>query len=337
MAKYRVSTRDFSVVVKSRLSFRDQLNERELNYILQNQIPGLFETAYDGKRSLIYQAPQAVSMKKYLKKRRLLEEKSFWKIASQIVSVAVEAESRGLDVSHLLIDKDLTFIREDTLEMFFIFQPAAGPNRTAGLFAFLHDLVYREITNGGGMRQEYLLDFQNYLQQCGYEPKRVQAYIVQAAPWLKAGERERSSGPAEYPKEQAKRGGSEREKEKERHTAPLTDSDGWSSQPEQGVTTHLTKSIAIIRIKDGRRTELSADVLRLGRSSQNEYCIQGNGAIGRQHAVIEKRDEDYYIKDLGSVNHTHLNDKLLHENEPYFLHHGDRIQLANEEFIIEFI
>ena len=176
MAKYRVSTKNFSVEVKSRLSFRDQMNERELNYILQNQIPGLFVTSYVGKKRLIYEAPQAESIKKYLKKHRLLKENSFWKIASQIVHIAIETESRGLRASRLLIDKDLMCIRENTMDMFFIYQPAAGPDRADGVFVFLLDLVYREIKNGGGMNQDYLFDFQNYLQQYGHELERIVIY-----------------------------------------------------------------------------------------------------------------------------------------------------------------
>ncbi len=336
MAKYRVSTKNFSVEVKSRLSFRDQMNERELNYILQNQIPGLFVTSYVGKKRLIYEAPQAESIKKYLKKHRLLKENSFWKIASQIVHIAIETESRGLRASRLLIDKDLMFIQENTMDMFFIYQPAAGPDRADGVFVFLLDLVYREIKNGGGMNQDYLFDFQNYLQQYGHELERIQLYIEQAAPWLKTGGRERSSLPKEQTNRQVKSGGSVRPKEGERHTIPLNGSETWGSQPDQNVTTELTERICMIRIRDGSRTELSGNVLNLGRSAQNEYCIQGNGSIGRKHAVIEKRDGDYYIRDLGSVNQTHLNDKLLNENEWYLLRHGDRIRLADEEFMAEF-
>ena len=84
---------------------------------------------------MIYEAPQAESIKKYLKKHRLLKENSFWKIASQIVHIAIETESRGLRASRLLIDKDLMFIQENTMDMFFIYQPVRT-EQTGCLFFF---------------------------------------------------------------------------------------------------------------------------------------------------------------------------------------------------------
>lgn len=44
--------------------------------------------------------------------------------------------------------------------------------------------------------------------------------------------------------------------------------------------------------------------------------------IGRMHARIEKRNDAYYVIDLGSANHTLLNGQILIPNNPYLLQNG---------------
>lgn len=44
--------------------------------------------------------------------------------------------------------------------------------------------------------------------------------------------------------------------------------------------------------------------------------------IGRKHARIERQGGKYFITDLGSANHTLLNDEILSANQPYQLYDG---------------
>ena len=44
--------------------------------------------------------------------------------------------------------------------------------------------------------------------------------------------------------------------------------------------------------------------------------------IGRQHARIERRGEDFFVIDLGSANHTMVNGQVMVPNQPYQLQDG---------------
>ena len=44
--------------------------------------------------------------------------------------------------------------------------------------------------------------------------------------------------------------------------------------------------------------------------------------IGRQHARIERRGEDFFVIDLGSANHTMVNGQVMVPNQPYRLQDG---------------
>jgi hypothetical protein len=75
--------------------------------------------------------------------------------------------------------------------------------------------------------------------------------------------------------------------------------------------------------------------IRIGKSPDNDICISDNPAISRVHAIIEGFQGEYRIKDNGSTNHSFVNGIVLGENQEKLLNNGDRILLANEEFIFK--
>ena len=57
-----------------------------------------------------------------------------------------------------------------------------------------------------------------------------------------------------------------------------------------------------------REYALERDVIRIGRSADNDLVIQ-DGSISRHHAEIYRAGDGYRVKDLGSKNGTHVNDE----------------------------
>lgn len=79
--------------------------------------------------------------------------------------------------------------------------------------------------------------------------------------------------------------------------------------------------------------DMGKQSLLLGRASSDTF--QPDVAfpsefkkIGRQHARIDKRNGEYYITDLGSVNHTLLDGVILTPNQPYLLRDGAELALT---------
>ncbi|MGQ0658395.1 MAG: FHA domain-containing protein [Chromatiales bacterium] len=88
-------------------------------------------------------------------------------------------------------------------------------------------------------------------------------------------------------------------------------------------TTHISRYV------------LGAKPVMLGRTvgqdhEQYDYIIVGLPTVGRRHAVIEYRDEAFWILDQGSINGTYLNGVRVRSRER--LYHGDRIRLHQCEF-----
>lgn len=76
----------------------------------------------------------------------------------------------------------------------------------------------------------------------------------------------------------------------------------------------------------------------IGRGLDSDICV-ADKFVSKQHAVIEakpgkseQRQQEFVLRDLGSTNHTYVNDLLISE---VLLKHGDIIRLGEEEFVFE--
>lgn len=108
---------------------------------------------------------------------------------------------------------------------------------------------------------------------------------------------------------------------------------------EAGETTVLGTSQAqiikpyLLRIKNNERIELNKPVFRIGKErSYVDYFVSDNTAVSRSHANIINKDNEFYIVDTNSTNHTYVNGSMIQSNVETKIEHGMKIRLANEDF-----
>ena len=108
---------------------------------------------------------------------------------------------------------------------------------------------------------------------------------------------------------------------------------------EAGETTVLGTSQAqiikpyLLRIKNNERIELNKPVFRIGKKrSYVDYFVSDNTAVSRSHANIINKDNEFYIVDTNSTNHTYVNGSMIQSNVETKIEHGTKIRLANEDF-----
>ncbi len=116
-----------------------------------------------------------------------------------------------------------------------------------------------------------------------------------------------------------------------------------SAKPEvvitsgKGETATLKVNPYLIRETTEERTMITKSIFKMGKANRGvDYTISGNGAISRQHAIITKKDDGYYIKDNKSTNHTYVNGQELSEGEEVLLTNNSRIRLGDEEFLFKY-
>lgn len=106
-----------------------------------------------------------------------------------------------------------------------------------------------------------------------------------------------------------------------------------------GETTVLSANPGIVepyltRVKTGERIGLNKPVFRIGKEkSYVDYFIADNTAISRSHCNIHTENGEYFIEDTNSTNHTYINGKIINSNIKTKLTNGDKIRLANEDFV----
>lgn len=102
-----------------------------------------------------------------------------------------------------------------------------------------------------------------------------------------------------------------------------------NAQPQQNqIVPHL------IRSKNNERISLNKPVFRIGKErSYVDYFIADNAAVSRSHANIINRDGNFFVVDTNSTNHTFVNGAIIQSNTEVELKHGDKICLANEDFV----
>ena len=98
-------------------------------------------------------------------------------------------------------------------------------------------------------------------------------------------------------------------------------------QPTQTEMPHL------IRTKNNEKIMINKPVFRIGKEkSYVDYFISDNTAVSRSHANIITREGKYLVVDTNSTNHTFVNGQMIQSNVETEIHHGDKIQLGNEDF-----
>lgn len=115
------------------------------------------------------------------------------------------------------------------------------------------------------------------------------------------------------------------------------------SQGRPGQTTVLSVSTNVvgevekhpylIRQKTSERIDINKPLFKIGKEkSYVDYFIGDNPAISRSHANIITEQDQYFIMDTNSTNHTYVNGTRIPSNQNCVIEHGDEIRIADENY-----
>ena len=79
----------------------------------------------------------------------------------------------------------------------------------------------------------------------------------------------------------------------------------------------------------GEKFFMDKDSLSIGRSAESDILLD-DITVSRHHAIIEKREGNFIIKDLDSLNGTYSNGMIITQSA---LASGDRIQIGKYVFL----
>ena len=74
--------------------------------------------------------------------------------------------------------------------------------------------------------------------------------------------------------------------------------------------------------------------ITIGRDKKSAIRID-DSFVSKEHALIQKIKDAYFIKDLNSTNGTYLNEQLMEKDKYYKLKKFDKIRIGKTEIMIQ--
>lgn len=106
---------------------------------------------------------------------------------------------------------------------------------------------------------------------------------------------------------------------------------GWQNSNLRAHTTIHILMVAILQpVAQGRLIAVDRAVVLLGRSADCDAVIDGSKKISRRHCCVVQVDEDYFVRDLGSMNGVWVNGQRIKGQAP--LVQGDILCVGDVEF-----
>jgi two-component system, cell cycle response regulator len=105
-----------------------------------------------------------------------------------------------------------------------------------------------------------------------------------------------------------------------------------SSNPEGGSHTQGTKSNAAVLLQydggaAGKRFILTGNQVLIGRRADRVQVWIDDASVSREHCRIDFQNSKAYVTDLGSLNHSFINDQMVTQSAE--MTHGDMLRVGN--------
>lgn len=361
--QFKVSSKKGLITIKVKLSKNEELNEREIQIFQRRILRGMIRPEVLNRRKLQYAVTKSTPLKKYLKNG--ISKQQFFQIFVQLLEITVLAESSGLNRNNLVLNLDYVYINEDANAVQMIYLPIFTQDVSSNIFSFLYDMIHTSVflLNDDMHVVNDLMEFMHKMQH--FSAEEIEDYIEKVYP-------EVFKTVVRYkPEENQKQQFVEKKQEVTREQAmqpdgvkPKADAikqEMKTEQPKGAEENNFYDTEIALRMARKKREQQRMQrnamqqkegaYLELVRKNRKEhitiskpefwigtdpgkvdYCVEGNPAVSRQHAVIRKREEQYFIQDNHSTNKTYVNNRELGKGQEFFLSDGDGIIIANEKF-----
>ena len=353
MAKYKAKTKECQLIVKVKLSSGEKINERELDFFTRKYIRGLLKAKMVKKfgfTSIEYTGPIGISLFERLKKP--ITKYDFLFIIEQIVDISQKVQVNSMSLNKVVWDIHNVFINETTREVQFIYLPLENVEKEADIIALIDSVVY-SAKPVQEQNSDYISRFVYFMKGLPkFDAEQIEKFILQedrsVVNTIKKHYAGQSGFMTDKPKDYYEHYDCDDEKTGllEEATGLLEDeATGLLCEEETGLlveeeeTTLLENDEqvhfpSLFRVLTEENISINKPVFRLGKEkSYADYFVSNNNVVSRSHADIITRGQRVFVIDLNSKNKTYINDLPIPVQQETEIFNGDRLRLANEEFI----
>ena len=353
MAKYKAKTKECQLIVKAKLSSGEKINERELDFFTRKYIRGLLKAKMVKKfgfTSIEYTGPIGISLFERLKKP--ITKYDFLFIIEQIVDISQKVQLNSMSLNKVVWDIHNIFINETTREVQFIYLPLENIEKEADIIAVIDSVVY-SAKPVQEQNSDYISRFVYFMKGLPkFDAEQIEKFILQedrsVVNTIKKHYAGQSGFMTDKPKDYYEHYDCDDEKTGllEEATGLLEDeATGLLCEEETGLLVEEEETAllendeqvhfpSLFRVLTEENISINKPVFRLGKEkSYADYFVSNNNAVSRSHAEIITRGQSVFVIDLNSKNKTYINDQPIPVQQETEIFNGDRLRLANEEFI----
>lgn len=319
---------------------------------------------YNGKDKLVYDISKYKSLEILLPS---ITPDIFILIAKNLIDVIIEVNNNGfMQYKNIEIDFDKVFVDSKNYKVYLIYLPINSVSSSDDYVVFEKQLKNNLINAAIKYPNIATPQLQGMLQSIKNEMTSIEMIkekfnsitnISTVRPTNTSGSNMAPNIPPQNftpvvqpvvnqniinPNVKKKRGGLFSKKDKKVMNAISAQNVVIQPQCEGGATEILDDGIYNVISLVGLNTptdfqvEINKPEFFIGKKADSvNACINFNNAISRVHCKIITINNEYFIVDLGSANGTYVNGYKLIANQQVPIKAGDKIKLANSEFIVK--
>lgn len=287
-------------------------------------IPGAlpaFLTVEEDKIKIRYHVTDESALSEILKDTIGKSELKY--ILKVLIDVFLSAEEKNINIKNYLLDKDYVFIDKSNKEIYLIYIPLKDAKEETTVITFIKDII-STIKYDLNEDLYFFVQLHNYLNNEGFTLEGLYKLIDDEP--LESVEERKAEKIEEI---------QEDELDFEEEGTTILNEFEEEGTTILGLEEYYGKMATVERVVSGEAVEIYKTEFKIGRDRNTCDFFVDNKSVGRLHAVITKRNEQYYLLDNSSRNGTYLNDKRLNSMREYMIKNGDEIRLSNETLIFK--
>ena len=354
--KFYARRKDCRLIIKAKISFSEEIDNRELDLFSRKLIRGFFKCKLIKKRQIEYTGPVGISL--YERMKKSISKYDFFFIMEQIVDCTQKLNKNGFSINKLKLDIKNVYINETTKELQFIYLPLAKVTDKVNPLDLIETLIYSAmpVSDKDG---DDISKFTYFIKSLpSYQPEKIENYIMRVDKSIVNTIKMHNVGqsgfmtdkPKDYYEHYDKKTVDDDFDEK---TGLLNEDDfdedeptgllnngeatGLLSDDETGLLVEMqdnyTHYPTLERVLTGESISINKPVFRIGKERSFVDYFVNNVAVSRSHADIVTRGNSCFVVDLNSKNRTFINNRVIPSNFETEIFDGDTLKLGNEEFI----
>ena len=327
-----------------KLSGSEHIDENKCSFLESVYLPGFMRFDHISGRKLFFNGNSGITLKDRLKKS--ITEYDLYLIMEQLVVATERLMHSNLSIQQLVLDPQHIHINETTKVLQFLYVPLEESVNSEDILAFMTSFL-TQVKPVDKDDTDYITRFMFFLKSLrSYSPKKIERYIeykdrtVVSTLRVYEDTDERTAQFSGYTERLADQDGATMPME-ERGTVLLEHSgdrtvllSDEASEQYGSRETMLMRYPVLERLSNRDMIQINKAIFRIGKDMNSvDYVISDNPAISGSHIDFIIRGDQCYAMDLNSKNGTSINGRTIPVRYEIELEDGDRIRLANEDFV----